>query len=707
MTTRQANSRKRYHLTRQDQVKNLHSSFRQNFPFVIPSSFLGTYCAVTVTAWYWALAWLLAMLAISGIRLHDSKRLQNQEKDKINWDRAMFRYVALCGASSLLWAIHSFLFFNDMTTPHQVTMMLMFSILATGAVYSVSASQLVVNILNAGYLLPVSYLKIIEQNDTSIYGYCGVLYALSMAFWTSSHQRRIANQVGTEKQNRRLMQTAVRQHGRLYSLNKKLQATQDSLLELNQQLELRVRQRTNRLQLEISEREGVQQELESLATRDPLTRLANRAKLDAVLREQLANADKKVQSVALFFIDLDRFKEINDGLGHDVGDRVLEIIAKRLLNHAEGAACVARWGGDEFIIVQTIGLASSDRLEAYASDLASHVRGPIQLGANTLKVGASVGIALYPTHGKDPESLIRHADLAVYQAKLDGRGRARLFQPIWQKEAKDRLDMVKALKGAIENDELTLVYQPIVNPFDGHISAMETLLRWSHPTWGEVAPEIFVRLAEENGLMVSLGNWVLRHAGRAAKTLIGPNCPCVTINVSIQQFTNGDFIGVLDTVLAENKLQPSSIEIEITESIYARDQKDVRKTLLAIRQRGVGIAIDDFGTGYSSLAYLQQFPVDVLKVDRSFVASLDSGGDSIIGAVASMATSLGVKVVVEGIESVEELRRVKQLGATFVQGFLFSHPMPLAEASEWIERHQLRTLKPGPTPASAVLAHPD
>ncbi len=367
---------------------------------------------------------------------------------------------------------------------------------------------------------------------------------------------------------------------------------------------------------------------------------------------------------------------------------------------------MARWGGDEFIIVQAVSMASSDRLEAFASDLASHVRGPIQLGANTLKVGASVGIALYPTHGKDPESLIRHADLAVYQAKLDGRGRARLFQPIWQKEAKERIDMVNALKKAIEADELALVYQPIINPTDGRISAMETLLRWSHPEWGEVAPEIFVRLAEENGLMVSLGNWVLKHAGIAAKTLISQDCPVVTVNASIQQFTHGDFIAVLDTVLAENKLQPSSIEIEITESIYARDQNDVRKSLVAVRERGVGIAIDDFGTGYSSLAYLQKFPVDVLKVDRSFVASLDTVGDSIIGAATSMASSLGVKVVVEGIESVEELRRVRQLGATLVQGFLFSHPMPLEEACEWIKQHQMRTLRIAPHSPAQVVAQP-
>lgn len=682
-------------LTRRDQVEYLHSATLQNVVLALIATILAGYCALKSGYDVAASIWTALLVCSLGARLYGSYSFsRNTDKhSRISWENRYYKICALASVTGLIWAAHVLIFFDRMDQTNQTMMLLLLVCLATGSVKTLSVSRFISAIFSITYLLPVSWILIARQDQTSMFGYAGIVCMFSMIFWATQHQRRTSLDYATRRENRRLMKTAIRQHDKLRLLNEELKTARDSLLQLNQQLEQRVRQRTSLLQLEISEREGVQQELEAMASRDPLTGLSNRAKLDAVLREEIAQAKESGRFVALFFIDLDRFKEINDGLGHEIGDQVLLIIAKRLRSHAQSAGCVARWGGDEFIIVQNVSQVSSDRLEAYASDLGTHVRGPMQIDANTLRVGASVGIALYPIHGTDPESLIRHADLAVYQAKLDGRGRARMFQPIWQKEAKDRLDMVQSLKTAISENSLTMAYQPIVNPSTGQVNSMEALLRWTHPTLGEVAPDIFVRLAEENGLMVSLGNWVLRQAGRDAKSLISPYCPCVAINVSIQQFTNGDFIGVLDTVLAENRLSHDSIELEITETVYARNEDGVHKTLLAVRERGIRIAIDDFGTGYSSLAYLQRFPVDVLKVDRSFVVSLDKGGDTIIGAVTSMARSLGVEVVVEGIESVAELRRVRELGATSVQGFLFSRPMPLAEATEWLSKHQLRTLK--------------
>lgn len=685
----------RYQLTRRDQVDYLYASISQSVPLVVLIITLTAIAALSTGQVVAVIAWSTAALVAFAIQaIQAARHIRNSEQGQLPDARhAIWVFGLLVTVNAVMWAIQTLLFFPSMDTTRQMMMMLLMVAFTTGAVYSLCVSRTIAMIHASCTIGPIVYLLLTRSDELKTVGYTGLIYLILVFIWASTHQRRVASEIGTRQQNRRLMQTAVRQHTKARSLNNKLKKAQKSLLELNHQLEERVRQRTSLLRHEISEREGVQRELESLATRDPLTRLANRAKLESVMQAQLVEADESGQLVALFFIDLDRFKEINDGLGHDVGDRVLEIVARRLQSHAVSAACVARWGGDEFIIVQPIGHVSSDRLEAYAADLGAHLREPIQLGGNTLGVGASVGIALYPTHGKDTEALIRYADLAVYQAKLDGRGRARLFQPIWQKEAKDKLDMVKALKSAIANEELRIAYQPIVNPSTAQVSAMEALLRWDHEELGEIAPDIFVRLAEENGLMVDLGNWVLRRAGRDAKSIIGPNCPCITVNVSINQFTHGDFIGVLDTVLAENKLSPKSIELEMTETVYARDEQGVRETLEAIRERGVRIAIDDFGTGYSSLSYLQRFPVDVLKVDRSFVVSLDSGGDTIIGAVVSMAKSLNVSVVVEGIESVSQLRRVRELGATSVQGFLFSPPMPLGEAKEWLLKHQARTLK--------------
>ncbi len=634
-----------------------------------------------------AIVWTVVSLLILALRAWHGHRFGKtaQASTDAHVRRSFNEYFGLVFLTCLLWAVYTVQFVGPMTATEKTLVMLLMSCLASSSAHAMSASRTVAMMFIACYLLPLTISFMLEGGPFTALGYFGAALFVTFTWLVFKQKQRATAQIGTQKENRKLMQTAVRQQRRLRRLNKELELAKESLLQMNHQLEERVRQRTLLLQREISEREGAQQQLQALATRDPLTRLANRAKLEEVMRAELARADETGSCVALFFIDLDRFKEINDNMGHDVGDRVLEIVARRLNNHAHKAACVARWGGDEFIILQPVGYASSDRLESFASSLAAKVRAPIQLGANTLGVGASVGIALYPIHGKDPEALIRHADLAVYQAKVDGRGRARMFQPIWRQQAKDRLDMVQALKTAIADDDLALVYQPIVDPISGDVVAMEALLRWQHPDMGEVAPDIFVRLAEENGLMVSLGNWVLRQAGRDARHLIGPRCPRVTINVSIHQFTHGDFIGMLDTVLVENSLRPGQIELELTETVYAREEVRIHETLVAVRERGVRIAIGDFGTGYSSLSYLQRFPVDMLKVDRTFVDSLDDGGDTIIGAVISIANSLNVGVVIEGIESPLQLRRVQALGAKLVQGFLFSHPMPLPEARAWLD----------------------
>jgi diguanylate cyclase (GGDEF)-like protein/PAS domain S-box-containing protein len=433
---------------------------------------------------------------------------------------------------------------------------------------------------------------------------------------------------------------------------------------------------------DISERKQSEAHIHFLAHHDALTRLPNRTLLEDRIRRALAKSRRDGTNTAVLFLDLDRFKLINDTLGHDTGDQLLTRVAARLSKVLRETETVARLGGDEFIIVIP-DVADVESVALVAQKVLAVVAEPELIDKCPLHVTPSIGISIYPQDGADVHSLLRSADTAMYHAKERGRNNFQFFTQNMNQAVLERVSIENDLRTAIERDEFELFYQPQVDSRSGEITGMEALIRWHHPQRGLVAPDRFIPIAEETGLIVPIGEWVLREACRQAKRWhdAGQSGLRISVNLSARQLQQGDFGEQIAAILAASNLQPLTLELELTESLLMDDPLTAVKLLHALAALGVRIAIDDFGTGYSSLAYLKRFPVSRLKIDRSFVRDLstDANDAAIVHAVVAMAESLKMEVVAEGVETVEQLRFLAAHGCFAVQGFLFSRPRPAAE----------------------------
>jgi diguanylate cyclase (GGDEF)-like protein len=427
---------------------------------------------------------------------------------------------------------------------------------------------------------------------------------------------------------------------------------------------------------DITEQRRSKIKIEHMAHHDALTDLANRV----LLNERLEHALIRVhgdEMVAIHHIDLDQFKAVNDTLGHPGGDKLLKMVAERLRPLVHESDTVARMGGDEFAIVQIV----TDPTDA--TTLAQRIIGamgePFDIDGHQTSIGASVGIAVGPGDGLTPEELLRNADLALYRAKRDGRSTFRFFEPGMDLQMQARRIMEQDLRKALPAGEFELYYQPIVNLANNEISGFEALIRWNHPMRGLIAPGAFIPLAEEIGFIVPIGEWVIRQA--CATAARWPDDLHVAVNISALQFRSPGLLQVIIGALAVSGLNPTRLEVEITETVLLQDKEAVLTTLHQLRELGVRIAMDDFGTGYSSLTYLQCFPFDKIKIDRSFVRDIvdNAGSLNIVRAVAALANGLGMQATAEGVETQEQLDRITSEGCTEVQGFWFSHPLPAAE----------------------------
>jgi diguanylate cyclase (GGDEF)-like protein len=433
---------------------------------------------------------------------------------------------------------------------------------------------------------------------------------------------------------------------------------------------------------DISERKQSEAHIHFLAHHDALTRLPNRTLLEDRIRRALAKSRRDGTHTAVLFLDLDRFKLINDTLGHDTGDQLLTRVAERLSKVLRETETVARLGGDEFIIVIP-DVADVESVALVAQKVLAVVAEPELIDKRPLHVTPSIGISIYPQDGADVHSLLRSADTAMYHAKERGRNNFQFFTEDMNQAVLERVSIENDLRIAIERGEFELFYQPQVDSRSGEITGMEALIRWHHPQRGLVAPNRFIPIAEETGLIVPIGEWVLREACRQAKRWhdAGQSGLRISVNLSARQLQQGDLGEQIAAILAASNLQPQTLELELTESLLMDDPLTAVKLLHALAALGVRIAIDDFGTGYSSLAYLKRFPVSRLKIDRSFVRDLstDANDAAIVQAVVAMAESLKMEVIAEGVETVEQLRFLAAHGCFAVQGFLFSRPLPAAE----------------------------
>jgi len=431
-----------------------------------------------------------------------------------------------------------------------------------------------------------------------------------------------------------------------------------------------------------TEKRKSEAEISRLARFDSLTGLPNRALMLQTLEQSLGNARINPAPCALMMLDLDRFKSVNDTLGHPVGDALLKLVSKRLETVIGDGGRVGRLGGDEFTVVLPVA-PSHAKIKALAAEVIRHLSEPYTVEGSHISIGASVGIAIGPEDGATADALMRNADLALYAAKAAGRGVLRFYEQSMHADAQERRMIETDLRHALAANALHLAYQPVVCAAAESIVGFEALVRWNHPTRGPISPELFVPIAEEIGLIQAIGEWVLRTACMEAARW--PSHVRVAVNVSSVQFANPAFPAVVMNALAASQLNPSQLELEITESVFLSEGLDTDLMFANLKALGVRLALDDFGTGYSSLGYLRKAPFDKIKIDRSFVEGAAVPGNrnaAIIKAIVSLADGLGMDTTAEGAETKDELELIRSLGCSHIQGYIFGRPMSAAEAAE-------------------------
>ena len=436
---------------------------------------------------------------------------------------------------------------------------------------------------------------------------------------------------------------------------------------------------------DITERQKAEQMIEHQAFHDSLTQLPNRTNFDRQLKATLKVTGESGGKLAVMFFDLDRFKTINDTLGHNMGDLLLQSVVERLHKCVRDGDVISRWGGDEFTLLLS---QINHRQDAtlVASRILEILQSPFELNGHRLRITSSIGIAVYPDDGEDAETLLKNADVALYHAKYEGRNNYQHYNLKLNIQAKERLDLDHRLHYALEHDEFLLHYQPIVNVVTGEIIKMETLLRWQHPKIGLVSPTVFIPVAEENGAIVEIGRWVLEQACQQNRLWheMGFTNLNIAVNLSVRQFQQQNLVATIAEILEKTKLPATALEIEITETVTIQNGNAAKKILSQLHLLGISLAMDDFGTGYSSLTYLKQFPFQTIKIDRSFVqnALADREDAAITKAVLGLGHALGINVVAEGVETKELRDFLHNLNCRYMQGYYFSKPLIATAATK-------------------------
>jgi len=448
------------------------------------------------------------------------------------------------------------------------------------------------------------------------------------------------------------------------------------------QMQLDLTEANEAMQKEIVKREEMQKKIEHLAYHDHLTGLANRWLFTDQLDHALSLSGRMAKMLAIMFLDLDGFKMINDSLGHALGDQLLKEVSKRLVNTIRKSDVVARIGGDEFVIM----IENEENIEAIklvAEKVLNSFNEPYKLNGQECFVTTSIGVAVYPTDGENAETLLKNADIAMYKAKEKGRNNCRFCTPVMKTNVIETMQLSNELHGALDRNELELYYQPQVHSKSNQIIGLEALLRWKHPEFGMVSPGKFIPIAENAGLIISIGEWVMRTACNQNKAWQNAGLPKihVAVNLSVRQFQNTDIVKKVGNILKETGMDSQYLELEITESVFMKETGHVIEILSAFRNQGIAISIDDFGTEYSSLNYLKRLPVDKIKIAMQFVQGIDVSDrdEAITKAIIVLAKSLGLGVIAEGVETEKQLAFLSQRMCYEIQGFYYYKPMPAHE----------------------------
>lgn len=439
-----------------------------------------------------------------------------------------------------------------------------------------------------------------------------------------------------------------------------------------------------------------QQYLEYAAHHDPLTHLSNRLMFEDRLKDTVQSALREGDQFAVFLVDLDNFKFFNDQYGHLIGDKMVVEVGSRLKSMMRDGDLVARLDGDEFVVIQK-DIYEKDSIEDIAKRIMSVVTAPFEYRGFTLKASVSVGVAYFPDdvhmeqdEERVAEEIVNNASVALQEAKTNGKNQFQLFNESMRKRLTDRIRIEQDLKSALGENQFEVYYQPKINIKTRQVTGAEALVRWIHPVEGRISPELFVPVAEEAGLIIEIGEWILRTACRQTRMLqqVGYRGLNVAVNISAVQFTDGNLLPMVSKALKDSQLQPELLELEITESAVMHDPEDVIHSLHELSRFGMRLAIDDFGTGYSSLAYLKRFPVDTLKIDRAFITDISSDNDdvAIVEAVLGLGQHFNMKIVAEGVEDEDQLNFLADQGCDLAQGYFISQPMSLQDYIAWLEK---------------------
>jgi diguanylate cyclase (GGDEF)-like protein len=539
------------------------------------------------------------------------------------------------------------------------------------------------------YMIPQSvaifYVFLSLDNEYHFYmGAAFAIYTALMIVTSIRFHRRFTRELELKFKNKTL----------IVDLNEEVRHREQAQIELEKSkrdLEIKVEERTkdlveinSNLEKVIEKKEEAESSLQYLAYHDELTGLPNRNLLVDRIAQSIKTSSRDNQQLAILFLDLDRFKNINDSLGHAVGDKLLKEVAARLFSTLRSRDTVSRNGGDEFVIVLER-LKNSNEAINVAKKIITCITDTFEIFSHRIHIGASIGVSIYPNDGETPLVLLRNADTAMYRAKKNGGNQLQFYDKSMSNQLRDRLELESELHNALDNDEFYMVYQPQVNCNTSATVGFESLIRWNNAKYGEIPPDRFVPLLEETGLIYSVGEWVVSNVVEFVSMHVN-NEICISINLSSLQCNDLKFVKFVKSEINKSGINPPQIEFEITESLLIKDFETTKLFLDELHSIGCAIALDDFGTGYTSMSYLARLPIDVIKIDKTLIRNINENHNlqSIVRAIVTMSKSLDMKNIFEGVETNAELEEIKNMNGELIQGYLFSKPLESASVDEWL-----------------------